>query len=204
MLGHSASYYLSDYWSNTPLYQEKIIPLVDYILSNDNINKDKLAQAFFTLTDKYQSTAELPTEFLKEYIKENGYEYILNIINTTEDNLKIIIYLIVLIHQLKGSKEGLKLVFSLFQLDSEPLDTEIVQWWETFPVAEENTFKIDSQTDISNVGLTFFENFHKFITSYVYPELTLLKIRCRLNAEIVSIPYLQTKINYNIIGNMSS
>ena len=49
ILGYSSSYFLPEYWAASPLYGEKIIPLIDYILSTDYTETDKLATAFYNL-----------------------------------------------------------------------------------------------------------------------------------------------------------
>jgi hypothetical protein len=52
ILGYSASYFLPEYWGSTPLYGEKIIPLIDYILSTEFSQADKLANAFDELSEE--------------------------------------------------------------------------------------------------------------------------------------------------------
>lgn len=204
MLGYSVSYFLGDYWNKVPLYAEKLVPLLDYLLTNNNVNSDKLSKSFYALMNKYQNTADLPQEDLEEYVRENGYGYIFDLLNPNSDNLKIIVYLLVLIHQLKGNIEGIKLVLSLFQLETEPEDTEIIQWYEELPVAEENTFKINSKANIAEAGDNFFTNFSTFIKNYVYPELRELRIRYEVNAIKIYKPYTKIKIKYTSVGNMGS
>ena len=65
MLDYSVSHYLGSYWKDTPLYAEKLVPLLDYVLSNNYVFNEKMSQAFYELTDKYQNTAELPLENMK-------------------------------------------------------------------------------------------------------------------------------------------
>jgi len=203
MLGYSVSKYLGK-WSNTPLYGEKLIPLLDYMLNNDNVDSSKMSSAFYELTDKYQNTSELPLENIKEYIRENGYQYILDLLNPLEVDIKVVVYLLVLLHQLKGSEEGIKTVLNLFQLGSTPQDTQITQWYNTLPVGEENTFTIDSKVDASKAGENFFTNFSNFITNYVYPELTEFKIRYNVNAKLTQIPYTRLNIHYRSVGIMDT
>jgi len=120
VLGHSVSYFLSQYWRNTPLYAEKLIPLLDTCLSNNFVYSDKVSGAFYELINKYQNTSELPLENLKEFIREQGYGYILDLMVQDEDSIKALWYVLVLVHQLKGSRDGLELVLSLFQENYEP------------------------------------------------------------------------------------
>lgn len=200
MLDYSTSYFLSKYWSEVPLYAEKIVPLLDYILSNNFAENDKMAGAFYELINKYQNTAELPMENIREYVKENGYGYILDLLNDSNGDLKILVYLLVLIHQLKGSKRGIQTVLSLFQLEAEPSDTQITEWYETLPVGPENTFTINSKVDVSKAGNNFFQNFDKFIRSYVYPELTELRVRYAIKAQQTFLPYIQYRVKYTSKG----
>lgn len=202
MLGYSVSYFLGEYWSQQPLYAEKLIPLLDYILNNSFTDNDKMSSAFYELINKYQNTADLPVESIKEYVKENGYGYILDLLNPSDEGLKIIVYLLVLIHQLKGREIGIETVLSIFQLEISPTDTEIIQWFENTPVAEENTFKVDSKIDVSKVNENFFINFNNFIKNYVYPELKEFKVRYNLNAEMVYLPYSTSRIVYSSYGDL--
>jgi hypothetical protein len=202
VLGYSTSYFLGNKWSESPLYAEKIIPLLDTVLSNNYQYSDKMSSAFFELINKYQNTAELPTENIKEFIKENGQEYILNLLNPDDERIKILVYLMPLIRLFKGTKKGIQIVLSLFQLNEEPQDSVITDWYETLPVGVENTFSIDSGLDISGAGDNFFNNFSNFIKHYVYPELTLLKVRYSVNCNIVQEPYVTYNIHYSSNGTM--
>lgn len=197
MLDRSVSYFLSNYWRNTPLYAEKIIPLLDTCLSNNYTLSDKVASAFYELTNKYQNTADLPVSVLKEFIKEQGYGYILELVIQDEQSVKALWYLLVLIHQLKGTKEGLLLVLSLFEDNFDPNKTSIKQWYETIPVGRENTFTLESTIDISKLGEGFFNKFQTFVSNYVYPEMLSLKVNHSVDGRITYRPYARVKINYN-------
>ena len=133
MLGYSVSYFLGREWRNTPLYAQKIIPLLDYLLSNNFVYSDKLSGSFYELINKYQNPSELPVESLKELVKEMGYDYILNLLADDDEIIKILVYLLVLIHQLKGSKQGLELVMSLFSYGSGRLNIAITEWFKDIP-----------------------------------------------------------------------
>lgn len=202
MFDQSVSYYLSEYWANTPLYAEKIIPLLDYVLTNNFEESSKLSQAFYEIINKYTNTADLPTESLKELIRESGYGYLIDLLTNDDTSLKVLVYLLVLVHQLKGSKEGIQIVLNLFQLNANPDDTVITQWFESTPVGEENTFTIDSQIDISKASKDFFRHFNTFISNYVYPELASLKIKYTTEAIKTQIPLTRLKIKYISNGIM--
>ena len=199
MLDRSVSYFLSNYWRNTPLYAEKIIPLLDTCLSNNYTLSDKVSSAFYELINKYQNTADLPTPILKEFIREQGYGYILDLVVQDEDSVKALWYLLVLIHQLKGTKEGLLLVLSLFGDNFDPSKTKINQWFETIPVGKENTFTLDSTIDISKLGEGFFSKFQTFVANYVYPEMLALKVKHSVDGRITYRPYARVKMQYGAV-----
>ena len=195
MLDRSVSYFLSNYWRNQPLYAEKIIPLLDTCLSSNFVLSDKVANAFYELTNKYQNTAELPLEMLKEFIREQGYGYILDLVVQDEDTVKLLWYMLVLIHQLKGSKEGLLLVLSLLESNFDPDKTTITQWYETIPVGRPNTFTLETTIDIAKLGDGFFSRFEKFLANYVYPEMLAMRVNYNVDGRITYRPYARVKID---------
>jgi len=198
MLDSSVSYFLSNYWRNAPLYAEKIIPLLDTCLSSNYALSDKVSNAFFELINKYQNTAELPLENLKEFIREQGYGYILDLVIQNEESVKALWYILVLIHNLKGSKQGILLVLSLFENNFDPSKTKIEQWYETIPVGKENTFTLESTIDVSKMGDGFFKNFQTFVSNYVYPELLALKVNYAIDGRITYRPYSRAKFTCEV------
>ena len=126
ILGYSSSYFLPEYWAGTPLYGEKIIPLLDYILSTDFVDSDKLAGAFYNIVNKYKNTADLPIEQIKAIIEESGYYYVLNLLGEDEESIRLLTYLLVLIHQFKGSKKGLQLVLNLLKREGKSLEMKAI------------------------------------------------------------------------------
>lgn len=195
MLDRSVSYFLSNQWSNTPLYAEKIIPLLDTCLSSNFVLSNKVADAFYELTNKYQNTAELPLENLKEFIREQGYGYILDLVVQDEKTIKLLWYMLVLIHQLKGSKEGLLLVLSLLDNSFDPSKTSIKQWYETIPVGRPNTFTLETNINIAQLGDGFFSRFQTFLANYIYPEMLTMKVNYNVDGRITYRPYSSLKID---------
>ena len=126
ILGYSASYFLPEYWSNTPLYGEKIVPLLDYILSTDFVQSDKLANAFYMMENKYKNTANLPISAIEAIIDESGYSYVKDLLGNNEESMRLLVYLLVLIHQLKGTKLGIEVVLNLLKRDTKGLTRIIV------------------------------------------------------------------------------
>ena len=126
ILGYSASYFLPEYWSETPLYGEKIIPLLDYILSTDFAQADKLANAFYTMENKYRNTADLPISAIEAIIEESGYGYVKDLLGDNEESIRLLVYLLVLIHQLKGSKLGIEVVLNLLKRETNALVQNVI------------------------------------------------------------------------------
>ena len=126
ILGYSSSYFLPQYWSNTPLYGEKILPLIDYILSNDYEYSDSLAQAFYAIEDKYKNTQDLPSEYIEEIIDENGYSYVKDLLGNNEDSIRLLVVLVGLVHQLKGTKLGIQVVLNLLKRDNNVMTMQVI------------------------------------------------------------------------------
>lgn len=126
ILGYSAAYFLPQYWVNTPLYGEKIIPLLDYILSTDYVHTDRLATAFYSVESKYKNSADLPVDRIEAIIDECGYGYIRNLLGDDEESLKLLVYILVMVHQLKGSKKGIETVLNLIRSTGDELELSVV------------------------------------------------------------------------------
>lgn len=202
MLGHSVSYYLPKYWAQTPLYSEKLIPLLDHLLSVESPYADKLALAYFDIFNKYKNPEDLTPEAIKALIRELGYGYILDLLATSDENLQRILFLLPLIHYLKDTKTGLEVVFSLLQSDDKPVKTKITAWHEANPVLEEDTFKVESDINLASVDPYFFDKFDTFIRKYVYPTLTSLKVSYSVSGTHTLLPIVTTKVVASLNGKM--
>ena len=190
MLGHSVSYYLPSFWATTPLYAEKIIPFLDNALSVSSPQADKLALAYYDIWNKYRNPADMTDESIKSFIKDHGYEYILNLLSVSSETLRTLLFLFPMIHYLKGSKYGIELVFDLLQLNAVEVNTDIEEWWQKFPVEEEDTFSITSDIDLSMIDSSFFKNFDIFIQKYVHPTLTCLNVSYTLSGTHTVLPVI--------------
>lgn len=126
VLGYSSSYFLPQYWANTPLYGEKLLPLIDYILSNEYEYSESLAQAFYAITDKYKNTQDLPIEFIEEIIDENGYSYVKDLLGGNEESIRLLVVLVGLVHQLKGTKLGIQVVLNLLKRDNNVMTMKVI------------------------------------------------------------------------------
>ena len=150
ILGYSASYFLPQYWVNTPLYGEKILPLLDYVLSTDYEKTELLASAFYNIESKYKNTADLPIECIEALIEECGYDYIRNLIGQDTDSLRVIVYLLVMVHQLKGSKRGIEAVLELLRSPDDALTLSYVGNPTISAMNEISDFSVDDYVVYSN------------------------------------------------------
>lgn len=202
MLGHSVSYYLPKAWAMAPLYSEKIIPLLDHLLSVEAPNADKLALAYYDIWNKYTNPEDMTDDSIREFIKDHGYGYILDLLSITHDTLQNLLLLLPLIHFLKGSREGLEVVMSLLQVSSREVRTEIKVWHELDPLGEEDTFEIESDIDLSTVDASFFEKFDTFIQKYVYPTLIGLSVSYSVSGSFGLLPVVLISQDIFIDGDM--
>lgn len=170
MLGHSVSYYLPKYWATTPLYSEKIIPLLDHMLSVGSPDADKLALAYYDIWNKYTNPEDMTDESIKAYVQDHGYTYILDLLATSHDNLQNLLFLLPLITYLKGSRKGLEVVFSLLQNSGSQSATNISVWHEQDPIGEEDTFSIESDIDLASIDTSFSK------IRYIYTKVCLSDI----------------------------
>ena len=153
ILGYSTAYFLPQYWVNTPLYGEKIIPLLDYILSTDYTHTELLATAFYSVADKYKNTADLPIDRIEAIIEENGYGYIRDVLSDDEDSLRLLVYILVMVHQLKGSKKGIETVLNLIRSTGDELELSIVGEPDISPTKEVSGFSDSDFVVYSNLNL---------------------------------------------------
>lgn len=150
ILGYSTAYFLPQYWVNTPLYGEKILPLLDYILSTDYEKTELLASAFYNIESKYKNTADLPIECIEEIINESGYTYIRNLLGQDSDSLRVLVYLLVLIHELKGSKKGIEVVMELLRSPEDSLTISYVGEPTISAANEVSNFTVNDYVIYSN------------------------------------------------------
>lgn len=150
ILGYSAAYFLPQYWVNTPLYGEKLIPLLDYVLSTDYEKTELLASAFYNIESKYRNTADLPIECIEEIIDESGYTYIRNLLGQDSDSLRVLVYLLVMVHELKGSRRGIEAIMELLRSPEDPLVLSYVGDPEVTPTNEVSGFTVNDYVIYSN------------------------------------------------------
>ena len=188
MLGHSVTYYLPSFWATTPFYCEKLVPLLDTYLSVGSPHANKLALAYYDLWNKYTKPEDMQDDSIREYIKDLGYGYLLNLLNNSSKSLRELLMLLPIIAMLKDSRKGLELVFSLFKADESTIS--IKEWWEGDELGDEDTFEIDCAIDINNISDSFLQDFGVFIQKYVHPTLTCMKTMYTISGGFTLLPVL--------------
>jgi hypothetical protein len=96
------------------------------VLSTDYEKTELLASAFYNIESKYKNTADLPIECIEALIEECGYGYVRNLLGQDSDSLRVLVYLLVMIHQLKGSKKGIETVLELLRSPEDALTLSYV------------------------------------------------------------------------------
>ena len=188
MLGHSVTYYLPSFWATTPFYSEKLVPLLDTYLSVGSPHANKLALAYYDLWNKYTKPEDMQDDSIREYIKDLGYGYLLNLLNNSSKSLRELLMLLPIIAMLKDSRKGLELVFSLFKAGESTIS--IKEWWEGDELGDEDTFEIDCAIDINNISESFLQDFGVFIQKYVHPTLTCMKTMYTISGGFTLLPVL--------------
>ena len=151
ILGYSSSYFLPEYWANTPLYGEKLLPLIDYILSNDYEYSESLAQAFYDIENKYKNVQDLPIEVIQEIIDENGYSYVRALLGDDDERLRLLVSIVGLVHQLKGTRLGIEVVLNLLRRNNDTVTMKVIG----SPTIKDNSYA----TNFSVQDYLLFEGF---------------------------------------------
>ena len=191
---------MGDNWSKTELWQEKLIPLLDWVLSDAYTNSDSLSKPYNELIDKYQNTWNMSTDSIKAYVDENGYDYILNFFNPDANSLKKLVLLLVLIHQMKGSRSGLELILNVLGVTGT-----VTEWWETTPVGIENTFSLDVDAESLPAGddPNTYNKFATFIQNYVYPDVKYT-INYYSTFGLLITSDVQGQMDFEFVGSVSA
>lgn len=137
--------------------------------------KYKLLMQYGTdIMDKYTNVNTLSERALKAIITENGYGYIVDLLDIENiDQLRGIVYYLPLIQALKGSIVGLEVILSTF---CDSLD--IMEWWED-ETGEMPPYTIKINVlRLKNMKLKvgIYDAIIKFCGEYIYPLITGVEI----------------------------
>ena len=155
---------------------EKLKKKALYIEVTDMLNfvHDKACEDFKDIKFKFKDSEQLSDEVNLEIIREQGFEYINDVIATLETaDTKTILNFISLINILKGHVDGLELVLTLLGFEFD-----IQQWWQQSPQGEPHTYDMDIFFNLSIVTNVFqtLNRIRTFSENYVYPKLLVINL----------------------------
>jgi hypothetical protein len=153
---------------------------VDWLLSMDYPDSDKLAARFYSVKNKYKSIQDVPLEDIYAIIEEFGYSYITETLDLQEDALRTFLGFLNFIHVNKGTRKGLEFVFRLLDMEYQ-----ITEWWEQIPQGEPHTYRLDLLSFTpENVrgGMEVIERIKTFSRNYVYPIISYMLVELRLDS----------------------
>ena len=116
-------------------------------ISNEEDIKTQIKEV---IESKYKNTADLPIECIEEIINESGYTYIRNLLGQDDDSLRVLVYLLVMIHELKGSKKGIEAVLELLKSPEDALTISYVGNPTVSAINEVSNFSVDDYVVYSN------------------------------------------------------
>ena len=149
----------------------KVTEMLDFIISN-------FEAEMVDVKNKWTDPNALSEDTIKEIIKELGFTYIKNVMDTiTNFQFNTLLQFVSLIGLLKGHRDGLELVLKLLGFDSI-----IVEWWETTN-EEPWTFEIIilmNSTFVPDIFKTL-DKLKIFISNYVFPTISNIDFRFNLD-----------------------
>ena len=131
-----------------------------------------LSQYGIDVINKYIDISTLSDRALKAIISENGYAYIVDVLNFTTEQLRGFVYFLPLIAALKGTLPGLELILSIFCRDVKIIEG----WTTTSPELPMYTMEIDLEIVNTGIMADTSEMIIEFCSEYVYPLLKKLLI----------------------------
>jgi hypothetical protein len=133
--------------------------IVDYLLTNKILYLDDTIY-------KFKDRSRIQVDALQAFVTEQGYKYIVEVLNLTKDQLETLTEYLNLIHFLKGTRYGLELVLSLLGIIAE-----IKEWWEEETPTEAHTFTLDLDFNLGNIKRDSVARIASFCSHYVFPKL---------------------------------
>ena len=109
-----------------------------------------LASAFYNIESKYKNTPDLPIECIESIIEESGYKYIRDMLGQDDDSLRVLVYLLVMIHQLKGSRRGIEAVLELLRSPGDSMTLSYVGNPKVSAINEVTGFTVNDYVVYSN------------------------------------------------------
>ena len=154
--------YLPDFLHESDIMNE-VMDCLNVLISTKQPTFEGIQQAYYDTLYKTKDYTKLSYEAKIEVMKELGFDYLLDILILTNDQLTQLLIFFNLIYILKGKKEGLKIC-----LDTLGMIYTYVTWDETDPKGQRFTAKLKI---IGNdyAATEVFRKIKNFIRSYMLP-----------------------------------
>lgn len=164
----SIGYYLPPNRLKEVTFWEFVV-MMDYLILHEKVY-------FEDFYYKYKDIAKIRTKSLKEIVSEQGYKYILDMLNLSRKEYETLVKYIAVINDLKGSLSGLEVVFNILDISYN-----MVEWWEKDPQGVPHTFDLQIEVDILKVANNMINKLKAFIRNYVYPVIENFEITYKMN-----------------------
>lgn len=125
-------------------------------------------QLLLDMLDKYKDMESLSEDAIRNKIKEQGFEYLLDVFSLSLNELKVLGSYLPLIQSLKGSYSGIELVLMLMGAS----ELKITEWWEDPTNLEVLSYILSIEIVNKPVESKFISRLQRFSRQYVYPLLT--------------------------------
>lgn len=148
---------------------QQTLELFEFICGDSDLSvpQDRdLQQMFVDVLDKYRDSETISIDSIKERIAEQGYLYLTEIFDVTDENLRILASYLPMIQILKGTKPGLELIFTILNVGFE-----IKEWWEDPTNLEILSYILFVELINQPVSTQLIPRLRKFSREYVYPLL---------------------------------
>lgn len=153
---------------NTWVFQ-RTIDIFETLLSDDIESGKTMLDYYNDLMYYLTDFTKLTTEMKRIKLREEGYSYLLDLFETTDENLNNISLFFSLIKILKTRKEGLDLIFKAFNITYE-----YTSWEDTSPMGEVLTGKMKLYLSHNIDVVALVPKLRNFNRSYMLPLIDVL------------------------------
>ena len=158
--------YLPDFLQESKIMNE-VMDCLNVLISTKQPTFESIQQAYYDTLYKTKDYSKLSYEAKIEVMKELGFDYLLDILILTSDQLTQLLIFFNLIYILKGKKEGLKIC-----LDTLGMIYTYVTWDETEPEGQPFTAKLKIVGN-DYAATEVFRKIKNFIRSYMLPWIDI-------------------------------
>ena len=166
-----AKYYLPDFLKESNV-MNYVLECLDALISKKQPEFEKIQTAYFDGLYKTRNYYKLSYEAKIEVVKELGFEYLLDILTLTDDQLSSLLIFFNLIYILKGKKEGLMLCLK----DVMNMNATYITWdeiTEKYPYPRQEFTAILEIVGNDYARSDIFKKIKNFVRSYMLPWIDI-------------------------------